>query len=95
MDYDKNSFLAGLSVGRTLKGWAGGGAGSGSGGGGGLAMPQIVRSFRLADDVRAPWARAGAMPSTVTLLELAESLTVSGAVLGRMPLAAADFEEVT
>ena len=25
MNYDKNSFLAGLSVGRTLKGWAGGG----------------------------------------------------------------------
>lgn len=29
MDYDKNSFLAGVSVGRTLKGWA---CGSGSGG---------------------------------------------------------------
>lgn len=25
MDYDENSFLAGLAVGRTLKGWAGGG----------------------------------------------------------------------
>lgn len=24
MEYDKNSFLAGISVGRTLKGWAGG-----------------------------------------------------------------------
>ena len=33
MDYDKNSFLAGMSVGRTLKGWAGGGSfGSGSAG---------------------------------------------------------------
>ena len=25
MNYDKNSFLAGISVGRTLKGWAGSG----------------------------------------------------------------------
>ena len=25
MDYDKNSFLAGISVGMTMKGWAGGG----------------------------------------------------------------------
>lgn len=24
MEYDKNSFLAGISVGKTLKGWAGG-----------------------------------------------------------------------
>ena len=32
MDYDKNSFLAGITVGRTLKGWAGiGGGGGGSG----------------------------------------------------------------
>lgn len=31
MEYDKNSFLAGISVGRTLKGWA---AGSDGGGGG-------------------------------------------------------------
>lgn len=27
MEYDKNSFLAGVSVGRTLKGWAGGNVG--------------------------------------------------------------------
>lgn len=27
MNYDKNSFLAGISVGRTLKGWAGGNVG--------------------------------------------------------------------
>lgn len=27
MKYDKNSFLAGISVGRTLKGWAGGSEG--------------------------------------------------------------------
>lgn len=27
MEYDKNSFLAGISVGRTLKGWAGGNVG--------------------------------------------------------------------
>ena len=29
MDYDKNSFLSGLAVGRTLKGWAGASAGGG------------------------------------------------------------------
>ena len=34
MNYDKNSFLAGISVGRTLKGWAGGNNGFGGGGGG-------------------------------------------------------------
>nr|DAF58418.1 MAG TPA: hypothetical protein [Siphoviridae sp. ctL7J9] len=27
MNYDKNSFLAGISVGRTLKGWSGGNVG--------------------------------------------------------------------
>ena len=27
MDYDKNSFLAGIAVGRQLKGWASGGGG--------------------------------------------------------------------
>lgn len=31
MEYDKNSFLAGISVGRTLKGWAGGAGGFGGG----------------------------------------------------------------
>lgn len=37
MEYDKNSFLAGISVGRTLKGWAAGSDGfSGGGGGGGM-----------------------------------------------------------
>jgi hypothetical protein len=37
--YDKNSFLAGISVGRTLKGWAAGSDGfSGGGGGGGLEI---------------------------------------------------------
>ena len=37
MNYDKNSFLAGISVGRTLKGWAAGSDGfSGGGGGGGM-----------------------------------------------------------
>ena len=39
MNYDKNSFLAGISVGRTLKGWAAGSDGfSGGGGGGGLEI---------------------------------------------------------
>ena len=32
MNYDKNSFLAGISVGRTLKGWAGGSEGFSGGG---------------------------------------------------------------
>lgn len=32
MEYDKNSFLAGISVGRTLKGWASGTGGFGEGG---------------------------------------------------------------
>lgn len=37
MNYDKSSFLAGISVGRTLKGWAAGSDGfSGGGGGGGM-----------------------------------------------------------
>lgn len=31
MEYDKNSFLAGISVGRTLKGWASGDVSSGGG----------------------------------------------------------------
>ena len=39
MKYDKNSFLAGISVVRTLKGWAAGSDGfSGGGGGGGLEI---------------------------------------------------------
>lgn len=49
MKYDKNSFLAGISVGRTLKGWAAGSEGfSGGGSGGGiyvgnfLAYPQFA-----------------------------------------------------
>lgn len=35
MNYDKNSFLAGISVGRTLKGWAAGSEGFSGGGSGG------------------------------------------------------------
>lgn len=49
MKYDKNSFLAGVSVGRTLKGWAAGSEGfSGGGGDGGIyvgnfqAYPQFA-----------------------------------------------------
>lgn len=37
MKYDKNSFLAGISVGRTLKGWAAGSEGF-SGGGSGVGI---------------------------------------------------------
>lgn len=55
MKYDKNSFLAGISVGRTLKGWAAGSDGfSGGGSGGGLEIipvtsyvPQFVVSIAL------------------------------------------------
>ena len=45
MNYDKNSFLAGISVGRTLKGWAAGSDGFSGGGiyvGNFLAYPQFV-----------------------------------------------------
>lgn len=41
MDYDKNSFLAGLSVGRTLKGWAFGGSGQSGGHGVGVESKDI------------------------------------------------------
>lgn len=40
MNYDKNSFLAGISVGRTLKGWAAGSEGF-SGGTYGSATMQL------------------------------------------------------
>lgn len=43
MKYDKNSFLAGISVGRTLKGWAAGSDGfSGGGGGGGIYVGNFL-----------------------------------------------------
>ena len=43
MKYDKNSFLAGISVGRTLKGWAAGSEGfSGGGGGGGIYVGNFL-----------------------------------------------------
>ena len=38
MNYDKNSFLAGLSVGRTLKGWSSADSGESDGGCGGITM---------------------------------------------------------
>lgn len=41
MEYDKNSFLAGISVGRTLKGWAAGNDGFSGGGGGGNSITII------------------------------------------------------
>lgn len=44
MNYDKNSFLAGISVGRTLKGWAAGSEGF-SGGGGGMDVI-LVSDFK-------------------------------------------------
>ena len=40
MDYDKNSFLAGMSVGMTMKGWAGGGGGLATGG---IQFPLIIK----------------------------------------------------
>lgn len=39
MDYDKNSFLAGIAVGQRLKGWAGSGALSMGGGNGAVTFP--------------------------------------------------------
>lgn len=42
MKYDKNSFLAGISVGRTLKGWAAGSDGFSGGGGGGSGGLEII-----------------------------------------------------
>lgn len=44
MNYDKNSFLAGISVGRTLKGWAAGSEGFSGGGSGGGGMDVILVS---------------------------------------------------
>lgn len=44
MNYDKNSFLAGVSVGRTLKGWAAGSEGFSGGGGNGGGMDIILVS---------------------------------------------------
>lgn len=43
MNYDKNSFLTGISVGRTLKGWAAGSEGfSGGGSGGGIYVGNFL-----------------------------------------------------
>lgn len=43
MKYDKNSFLAGVSVGRTLKGWAAGSDGfSGGGSGEGIYVGNFI-----------------------------------------------------
>ena len=42
MNYDKNSFLAGISVGRTLKGWAAGSEGFSGGGGVGIYVGSFV-----------------------------------------------------
>lgn len=36
MEYNKDSFLAGISVGRTLKGWSGGNGSAGTGNGSGI-----------------------------------------------------------
>lgn len=52
MEYDKNSFLAGISVGMTMKGWAGGGSGGGNTEGGefklqldGVVLQDIILQF--------------------------------------------------
>ena len=42
MNYDKSSFLAGISVGRTLKGWAAGSEGFSGGGGDGGGGLEII-----------------------------------------------------
>ena len=46
MNYDKNSFLAGVSVGRTLKGWAAGS--EGFSGGGSIFIFQAVEICSIA-----------------------------------------------
>ena len=42
MNYDKNSFLAGISVGRTLKGWAAGSVGFSGGSGEGIYVGNFL-----------------------------------------------------
>lgn len=44
MEYDKDSFLAGIAVGRRIKGWSGG-SGSGGGGGGSIGNGLIFSPF--------------------------------------------------
>ena len=45
MNYDKSSFLAGISVGMTMKGWAGGNSGGGNTEGSGIICGEF--SMRL------------------------------------------------
>lgn len=45
MNYDRNSFLAGISVGMTLKGWASGDVSFGGGGNGGGMDIILVSDF--------------------------------------------------
>lgn len=52
MDYDKNSFLAGIAVGQRLKGWAGSGALSMGGTGNGvMVIPVTSISLSIAQAV--------------------------------------------
>ena len=44
MDYDKNSFLAGIAVGQRLKGWAGAGELNIGGGSGIMVIPVTVET---------------------------------------------------
>ena len=47
MDYDKNSFLAGMSVGMTMKGWAGSGWSSSVGGSEVIPVKSYVPQFSV------------------------------------------------
>lgn len=51
MDYDKNSFLAGIAVGQRLKGWAGSGALSMGGGNGAMVIPVTSISLSITQAV--------------------------------------------
>lgn len=59
MNYDKNSFLAGISVGMTMKGWAGGGGNFGNSGGTILAGTFPIREKWQGAIVSAPIIEVG------------------------------------
>lgn len=52
MNYDKNSFLAGISVGRTLKGWAAGSDGFSGGSGGGNSIPILISAIAISANLQ-------------------------------------------
>lgn len=63
MNYDKNSFLAGISVGRTLKGWAAGSDGFSGGGGGGIYVGNFLPYPRFVGVVIEPDMAVSTFPA--------------------------------